>query len=425
MKTARRFLLTALILLVAFASCGRADDKKEPKENKDAADTAPPKPDPRQLLDECTLVAQRPIFSSDDFPQVDFTASDLVKAALGPYSLQTRFFDSGYAEVQRPAGPGRYGAVVDVKFASGLADTKYLTLYKTVGNYVSFKNPYAITMEFPAEFGLPHEIVNRERWNVQNFYDVLIRSTARSDDDYAVLVAALHDMAAEPARWQGYSFGRVEDDWWDGLRKKLGEAQEYPHLVALPDGYDKDKDQRWPLIVFLHGSGERGNDLSALKDKGPQGFINAGHPLPFIVVTPQCPRREWWSPRRVGLLVDEIQEKYRVDPKRIYITGLSMGGYGTFDVAAAYPERFAAIAPVAGGENPDIAQRIKSVPTWIFHGAEDGVVPTRYSTAIADKMKQLGADVKVTLYPNVAHEKWEITYDNPDLYAWFLQHSLP
>jgi predicted peptidase len=123
--------------------------------------------------------------------------------------------------------------------------------------------------------------------------------------------------------------------------------------------------------------------------------------------------------------VDQIEAKYRVDPKRIYVTGLSMGGFGSLDLAAAYPLRFAAIAPLSGGADPEIAPRIKMVPAWIFHGAVDPVVPTWYSTDLASRLKQVGADVTLTIYPGVGHEKWDVTYSNPKLYAWFLQHSLP
>jgi predicted peptidase len=173
----------------------------------------------------------------------------------------------------------------------------------------------------------------------------------------------------------------------------------------------------------LHGSGERGADLNKIKNKGPLDYINKGHPLPFIVITPQCPSDEWWDSARLVRLIDQVAAANRVDPKRIYVTGLSMGGFGSFDLAASYPDKFAAIAPLSGGENPAIAERLKKMPTWIFHGDEDGVVPARYSVDIFHAMQKLGAPVKLTVYPGVGHSGWDTTYDDPEFYAWLLQHS--
>jgi predicted peptidase len=234
-------------------------------------------------------------------------------------------------------------------------------------------------------------------------------------------VAGLHDLAADPVHWHGLGVWRIDGAWWSELRKRLGENQDYPHLTHLPDGYDKDQ-RAWPLILFLHGSGERGDDLNIVKNSGPIGYINSGHSLPFIVVTPQCPTDEHWDPARLARLIDQVSAANRVDPKRIYVTGLSMGGYGTFELAATYPEKFAAIAPLSGGENPEIAARLKRIPTWIFHGSDDTTVPTRYSVDIAHAMQKLGAPVKLTIYPGVGHGGWADTYANPELYAWLLAH---
>jgi predicted peptidase len=236
-------------------------------------------------------------------------------------------------------------------------------------------------------------------------------------------VAALADIAADPARRHGFDVWKINSDWWIGLHLHLGEEQaDYQRLVHLPDGYDKDK-KAWPLLLFLHGAGGDGKNMDSLKNDGPLGYINQGHPLPFIVVSPLCSPHEGWNPARLAHLIDEISSTYRVDPKRIYLTGLSMGGDGAWNLAASYPDKFAAIAPVSGAENPDIAERLKKMPAWIFHGSEDAVVFTRYDIGIAQAMQKLGAPVKLTIYPGIGHGGWATTYDNPELYAWFLQHS--
>ena len=134
------------------------------------------------------------------------------------------------------------------------------------------------------------------------------------------------------------------------------------YLLSLPEGYGEDAARRCPLLLFLHGIGERGEDLERIKRHGLPRVIERGDRLPFIVASPQCPPGEWWDVGTLVALLDEVEERYAVDPDRIYVTGLSMGGYGTWRLALAQPERFAAIAPICGGGNPAQAQRIKHLP---------------------------------------------------------------
>jgi len=377
-----------------------------------------------ELLKRLSIVAIPSIFDTAGFPKVDFLNKELVEAAIGTYALHVRFFDAGWNEVTTPKEPGRYGALVEFRSEDGKTTfTRNLTLFKTPQPYAPMKDPYGVTVKFPTAFGLSGDVLTKEQWNINNWAGRTLQDLAHNDPDWAVLVAGLHDLAANPARWHGFTAWTIDDLWWAELHKRLGEDQEYAHLTYLPDGYDQDKKKTWPLILFLHGSGERGADLDMVKDQGPQGYVSKGHPLPFIVVTPQCPLDEWWDPARLAHLIDEVSAKYRVDPKRIYVTGLSMGGYGSFDLAASYPDKIAAIAPLSGGASPDIADRLKKMPTWIFHGSEDTVVPARYSTDVAHAMQKGGNPAKLTIYPGVAHGGWNVTYADPALYAWFLEHS--
>jgi predicted peptidase len=150
------------------------------------------------------------------------------------------------------------------------------------------------------------------------------------------------------------------------------------YLISIPTGYT-EAEEPWPLILFLHGAGERGDDLSKVEIHGPPKLIaREGKELPFVVLSPQCPEDGWWSdePRieMLDALLDHIVNRYRIDLDRIYVTGLSMGGYGTWRLAAEYPDRFAAIAPICGGGDPRDAARISQLPIWVFHGAKDNVV---------------------------------------------------
>jgi predicted peptidase len=147
--------------------------------------------------------------------------------------------------------------------------------------------------------------------------------------------------------------------------------------------------------------------------------------LPFIVASPQCPADSYWLLYLDDLkaLIDDLVAHYLVDVKRIYLTGLSMGGTGTWTLAAAYPEIFAAIAPICGRSFYTLAKRLKDLPAWVFHGEDDEVIPADESRQMTDALNEVGADIKLTLYPGVGHNSWTRTYDNPELYDWFLSHS--
>ncbi len=195
------------------------------------------------------------------------------------------------------------------------------------------------------------------------------------------------------------------------------------YLLYLPEGYARDTDKKWPLIFFLHGAGERGDDINKVKVHGPPKIVEGKKDFPFIVVSPQCPENSWWEPFQLSALLDDVLAGLRVDPDRVYLTGLSMGGYGTWDLVSRSPRRFAAIAPICGGGNPAQARRIKDVPVWVFHGDKDPTVPVQLSDDMVAALTKAGADVKYTRYEGVGHDAWTKTYDNPELYQWFLAHK--
>lgn len=195
---------------------------------------------------------------------------------------------------------------------------------------------------------------------------------------------------------------------------------EMNYLLYLPADYGKEPDKKWPLILFLHGMGERGDNLDKVKDHGPPKLIAEGKEFPFIIVSPQCPRTQLWVPSELTHLLDEVEAKYTVDKDRIYVTGLSMGGFATWALAGDQPERFAAIAPVCGGGEPAMAWRFRRLPAWVFHGAKDETVPLERSQQMVDALKKFGGDPKFTVYPEAEHDSWTETYNNPELYDWFL-----
>ncbi len=198
-------------------------------------------------------------------------------------------------------------------------------------------------------------------------------------------------------------------------------SKEIKYLLYLPKGYKSDAKRIWPLLVFLHGAGERGDDLELVKLHGPPKLIEAGKKMPFIVASPQLAEGEWWSPDLVALLTKDIIKTLQVDEDRVYLTGLSMGGYGTWDTIAKYPELFAAISPICGRGDPSSAWKLRHIPTWIFHGARDPIVPIKHSDDMNLALKQYGK-VKYTIYPEAEHDSWTETYNNDELYEWFLSH---
>ena len=193
-------------------------------------------------------------------------------------------------------------------------------------------------------------------------------------------------------------------------------------LVHLPEGHDVDADRRWPLVLFLHGAGERGSDLDLAALYGPPMLADRGREFPFILVTPQCPESSQWvvEATTLSVLLDEAIAEYRGDPARVYVTGLSMGGFGTWSLAARYPERFAAIAPICGGLWKQSAASIRQVPVWAFHGEQDDTVPIEFTEQAVEELESLGADVRFTRYPDAGHDSWTRAYETPELYDWLL-----
>lgn len=196
------------------------------------------------------------------------------------------------------------------------------------------------------------------------------------------------------------------------------------YLLFLPEGYGQ-KQQSWPLILFLHGAGQRGDNLEQVKLHGPPKIVESDKDFPFIVVSPQCPADDWWSYHIDTLinLLDHIASQYDVDTKRIYLTGLSMGGYGAWDLSTKYPDRFAAVAPICGGGSLSAAFRLKDLPIWAFHGAKDELVSVKSSEDMVNTINACGGNAKLSIYPDAGHDSWTETYNNKELYDWFLKHK--
>jgi predicted peptidase len=213
--------------------------------------------------------------------------------------------------------------------------------------------------------------------------------------------------------------------------KKQGNV-EINYLLFLPKGYDAKAEKLWPLMLFLHGSGERGTNVWKVATHGPPKNVTSKPDFPFIMVSPQCPEGRIWSNDQLLPLLEEIMRTHKVDKSRVYLTGLSMGGYGTWSLGLTYPELFAAIVPICGGGDfisPFLSSRekpaaLRSLGIWAFHGAKDPVVPLAESERMVELSKKLGVrEAKLTVYPEAGHDAWTETYKNPELYEWLLEHK--
>ena len=230
------------------------------------------------------------------------------------------------------------------------------------------------------------------------------------------------------------------------FKRTITKTVGYEYLLALPTGYDAAADKKWPVILFLHGSGERGNDPWRVAKHGPPKLLRgeAATAAPaaaaealranFIVISPQCPPDTWWNDDAVLGLLDEVMAKHKTDPARVYLTGLSMGGYGAWSVGLKNPERFAALVPICGGGLPADLNRLSReqkaaalrLGVWVFHGAKDPTVPLEESERMVAALKKAGVtDLQFTVYPEAQHDSWTETYANPELYAWLLRHERP
>lgn len=202
------------------------------------------------------------------------------------------------------------------------------------------------------------------------------------------------------------------------FNKEIKKVQKISYVLDYP----QNAKGKVPLIVFLHGSGERGTDLEMVKAHSPFTYKNLIKE-PVAILAPQCPENVWWDTEAVYYLIKDIQQKYKIDESRIVLTGLSMGGWGTLKLAMEHPEMFSAVAPVCAPVDRLMkvrAEKYKSLPMKIFHGGNDDVVSPANSIEIYQEIKKYNKNVEFTIFPDDNHNSWDSTYSDPKLYEWML-----
>jgi predicted peptidase len=229
----------------------------------------------------------------------------------------------------------------------------------------------------------------------------------------AVSLAPLQ--AAEPQAGQ-----QVEQPFT--TKDDAGNETTIRYWLYLPANHDGKT--KLPLLLFLHGAGERGDDLEVVKKHGPPKLCTAQADWPFITISPQCAKEKRWEADVLAKLVDHVAAQQKADETRLYVTGLSMGGSGTWSITAKYPDKFAAAVPMCGRGDEASAEKLTSLPIWIFHGAKDTGSPVSLSQTMFDAIKKAGSEkIKFTIDPDAGHDCWTKAYSDPALYKWLLEQK--
>ena len=222
-----------------------------------------------------------------------------------------------------------------------------------------------------------------------------------------------------------YGEGNMKETSQSFKKSSQGEV-DLNYLLYFPDEYESSR-KNYPLVLFLHGAGERGDDLEKIKIHGIPKRITEGEVFPFICIAPQCPEEGYWDrPEYVSsliALVNEVEVQHRVDSNRIYGTGLSMGGLGTLAMAIKEPNLFSAVIPICGGADMENIHRLDNLPIWLFHGDRDDVIPLDNSILIYQALRSRNQHILLTVYGDVYHDSWSQTYEDEAIYEWLLKYK--
>ena len=379
------------------------------------------------------------VFSGTEFPPCDFAQPALAEHLLGSYSLHTTFYDRDYRPVTTAENPGRYGAIVEIEAEDGTLFKRFRTLYRKPdpphGRFYKPRRPQIrmsqpmpfwygrkpdFAAELPGDLGIDPDVVREQATTLYEYFRGRLEYGYWDDPWTPVLLAGLYETLPGSGDIRRNNAWERDRRWWVGLKQRTGNLS-LPYLLYLPDDYDADTQKHWPLVLSLHGSYEIGNNLDKLRQSELPKLAEEGQSFPFLLLAPQSPEEEWfWLPAALNVLLEEISAQYRVDPDRVYVTGLSMGGRGVWVQAIEYPDRFAAIAPICGSiPEPEEVHRIRHVPVWAFVGALDEEQSIR---RMVEALQKIGGNARLTVYPDADHDAWTPTYANSEWYEWLLSH---
>ena len=362
-----------------------------------------------QDLDLCLKGCANDVFPTnlETFPKVQWVNPYHVEKLLGKFPLRVRWFDSRAEEISEPQGIGWYTVLVEGVNPDGITIRRSQRFYCSADGKGTVAQQKTETEEqwksrsSLVGTGLEEQTIQLMKNEPDRTVAVSFIAERRKETERPILLPGKH----------AQSFDRL-----------VNRGQSCLYWLYLPEEYG-NKDQKWPMILFLHGSFSQGRDLSRIGTPIPPNVEDIKKDFPFVVVTPQCPDEyDAWPSDLLADLVDEIVMKYNVDARRVFVTGVSLGGRGTWNAAIDYPERFAAIFPVCGTYgHPERISRIKDVPVWAFHGDQDKVVLFSDVKKMVEDLKACGGNVKFTIYKGAGHGISGRTYRNKKLYEWLLQ----
>ncbi len=359
-------------------------------------------------LDLCLLSTDGPEFSiaAKTFPKVGWNNPYRAQRLLGEFPFEVQWYGSDGNKLLQPQASGWYSAVIEGVNPDGLLIRRAKRFYGRADDRQ--KQPLddnAAGGDWAARPGLLES--HAEEPSLQ-----LIQDGPHS-------AAAVSYLAHQGTKSRKSALGPGKHACT--FNRYIQRGQSCLYWITLPRGYDKEK--KWPMIIYLHPSSLQGHDLSMIGTPIPPDVDEIRNDFPFVVLTPQCPDEyDAWVGDLVVDLVDEMVKQYNVDSRRVYVTGFSLGGRGSWSVAVDYPEVFAAIAPVAGSYGqPQRISRIKDVPVWVFHGDSDRLLPIDPVKNMVQDLKDSGGNVKFTIYEGAGHGITSRVYRTKELYEWFLK----
>jgi hypothetical protein len=381
----------------------------------------------QEAIEAIPLAAKPCVFSGRQFPPLDLENQVLADALIGPYTMKVRYFDRSFREVTEASAAGRYGAIAEIQPEKGPLSRRFLTLFRTAG-LLDWRDWERGKIEgnipLPSGLGLSPAVPRARQGELSDFLFWRMSEDTFRSSETAVLFSGFHEADANALVCRRNSPQRMDQRWWFELARRTKTLKLYEYGVHLPTGFDANSGKRLPAILYLHGAGEKGTDLKRVIDLcGVVRYARRHEDFPFLVIVPQCPVRTDWHPVLVKAILDDAMAKYPIDADRVYLTGVSMGGYGTWETLTEYPDLFAATVPICGGGDPRDVQRIKDVPIWMFHGDEDTMVTPEDDDATFAAMKAAGARARYTRAAGYGHAVQTVAYYDDALYPWLLQQK--
>jgi hypothetical protein len=358
------------------------------------------------------------VFTGPEFPAGHWSDVNLGEALLDPESVQVTFYDAGLHPVTRAEKPGRYTAFVSAKARGGEPVRRTLTFFRAADGFDVSSGAYPDAASAAVAAGISADVVAAHAGWVRGMLDPDPAEARRLRSTFAAQLSALSEASAVGA---ALSSRAAEENVIYLIRKLRDEALALRCIITPTKGLDPATAKNLTLVLFLHGTGN-GNEKNAMSAPIRRYAMEHSDP-PFLLVQPLCPPGTAWVPAQVNDFLNELAEKYSIDPNRIYATGFSMGGFGTWNLGIFYPGRFAALAPLAAYGETGAAPAIGKTPVFAWHGDRDAIHWQRHRETV-DALNAAGGRGSLTLLPDINHTNTEeAVYSKPEFYRALLKNK--